>query len=117
MLTLNGFDVYQPLVDDQAIDGVIRVDKKNKVRFYDIQIKGGRTWANIRCTVHKLKNKSLLFFYNAKTHELVWLVHKNVLKLFSPTGDKFGDVYLTDIQVAALIKQGYSDLVTLQGKL
>jgi hypothetical protein len=36
MLTLENFDVYQPVVDDQAIDGIIRVrapDQSNTTSF------------------------------------------------------------------------------------
>lgn len=54
LLTLADFDVYAPLVDDQGIDGIIRVRGKRSARYFDLQIKGGKSWNAIRCKVSAL---------------------------------------------------------------
>ncbi len=38
-----GFDVYLPLVDDQGIDCVVRIEKENELHYWDIQIKARST--------------------------------------------------------------------------
>ena len=43
-----GLDCYLTLVDDQAIDAVLRVQlSEHSAKYFDIQIKSGRTWAAI----------------------------------------------------------------------
>jgi hypothetical protein len=42
LLTLADFDVYAPLVDDQGIDGIIRVRDGQASRYYDLQVKGSK---------------------------------------------------------------------------
>lgn len=46
-LLKRGFDVYMTLVDDQQIDCVIRLPKKPKPVYLDIQIKARSSQANI----------------------------------------------------------------------
>ena len=37
-----GFDVYETVADDQGIDGIIRIEKRGKVKYYDFQSKGSK---------------------------------------------------------------------------
>jgi len=55
LLTLAGLDVYASLVDDQGIDGVIRVKAADgAIRYFDLQIKGGQYWPSVMCDVTRL---------------------------------------------------------------
>lgn len=46
-LTRHGVDVYTPCVDDQAIDLVVRVERSDGVRFYDVQVKSVKNYNRI----------------------------------------------------------------------
>lgn len=118
LLTLEGFDIYFPLADDQGIDGVLRVKQAGaKPKYYDLQVKGGKQWANIRCKTATLTDTSVLLFFNSKTNEIIWLAHKDVRKYFPETGYSFGDVYLKKGVVRELRDKGFDDLDKLKSRL
>jgi hypothetical protein len=62
-----GLDCYMTLVDDQAIDAVLRVPAGARgARYYDVQIKSGRTWSAIRGRVSSLgaRANAILVLHN-----------------------------------------------------
>src|SRR5689334_20293716 len=67
LLTLEGFDVYQPVVDDQGIDGIIRVrgEGSRSARYFELQVEGSKTWGGIRCKVERLTKQGVLILYCA----------------------------------------------------
>lgn len=70
ILTLADFDVYMPVVDDQGIDGILRVRGQAAVRYFDFQVKGSRDW-KVRCWTEHLPIGGVLFVYCDKTKELL----------------------------------------------
>lgn len=118
LLTLQGFDIYFPLADDQGIDGVLRIKKLgSKPRYYDLQVKGGKQWANIRCKTSTLTENSLLLFFNSKNNEVIWLTYRDVCKYFPQTDFAFGDVYLKKDILEKLRSKGFDNLGNLKTKL
>ena len=117
LLINNDFDVYFPAVDDQGIDGLIRVKKENKIKYYDIQIKGGADWSRIRCKTDKIHKNMVLFLYSSKTNELFWLLYDDVLKLFPSTGSEWGDVFINKSIRNKLFNSKHSSLEKLRMRL
>ena len=116
LLTLEGFDIYFPLADDQGIDGILRVPNSDdgKPKYYDLQVKGGKQWANIRCKTKKLTKNSILLLFNSATNETIWLTYKDVIKHFPETGFQFGDIYLKKPIVEQLKEKGFSNIENLK---
>src|SRR5438552_2906273 len=84
LLTLADFDVYAPLVDDQGIDGIIRVRGKRTARYFDLQIKGSKNWGKIRCKVAALPVNGVLILFCDGCKELLWFLHDEATKVFPP---------------------------------
>src|SRR5258708_4906598 len=85
LLTLEGFDVYQPVVDDQGIDGIIRIvgNKSAPPKYYELHVKGSKEWAKIRCKVARLtKRKGVLILYCAEKREILWFLYNELAKRF-----------------------------------
>src|SRR3989338_4679681 len=88
-----GFDVYIPTVDDQGIDGIIRVKERSKTKYYDFQVKGGKEWNRIRCHISKLHPGMILFLYSygeTGGKKIIWLFNRDVRKHFEITGSDWG---------------------------
>jgi hypothetical protein len=119
MLTFNKLDVYQPLVDDQGIDGLIRIldDKGKRHRYYELQIKGAKTWNNIRCKVAKMSKNGVLILYSAGQREILWFLYEELSRYFPTLNPKWGDIYLTRENVQKFIAEGRSDIGNLFNKL
>jgi hypothetical protein len=119
LLTLEGFDVYPSLADDQGIDGVLRIGSSDgkAPKYFDLQVKGGRIWANIRCKTRSLNANTILLLFNASTQEMFWLTHKDVLKHFPATDSEFGDMFLKKQDLVQLREKGFHHLDNLKEKL
>lgn len=119
LLTLEKFDIYFPLADDQGIDGILRIPNTGakKPNYYDLQVKGGKIWRNIRCKVKTLTKNSILLMFNSSSNEVIWLTYKDVLKYFPETGCTFGDIYLNNSVLELLKSKGFNDLNNLKNKL
>jgi hypothetical protein len=110
MLLAAGFDTYLPLVDDQSIDGIIRVSDGITTVYHDVQIKGAKSWGGIRCRVSRLAKGSILLLYCHTRRETIWLMRDDVVKHFKPTDSTWGDVFLRKHHIAQFMNEGRNDL-------
>jgi hypothetical protein len=119
MLTLEGFDIYHPIVDDRAIDGVIRVagDNGRPARYYDLQVKGSKTWNGIRCKVQRLVKNGILILYCANSRELYWFLYEELTEYFPAKNPQWGDVFLRKKHNQQFKMQGRDKLSNLLKKL
>jgi hypothetical protein len=118
LLTLADFDVYAPLVDDQGIDGIIRVRGKRNARYFDLQIKGSKSWGTIRCKVGALPLDGVLILFRDRPQaEVLWFLQDEAAKLFPPVNPKWGDVFLKTADVERYRSEGRNDLTRLHQKL
>ena len=117
LLTLADFDVYAPLVDDQGIDGIIRVRDEYGSRYHDLQVKGAKSWNGIRCKVGALSQGGLLILFCDGTKELLWFFQQECAKLFPPQNPQWGDIFLSADQVRQFKAEGRSDLSRLRERL
>lgn len=102
LLTLEGFDVYHPIVDDQAIDGIIRVRGEGSAspRYFELQVKGSQTWGGIRCKVQKLTKQGVLILYCAAEREILWFLYEELAAFFPTRNPEWGDIFLNKQNVA-----------------
>jgi hypothetical protein len=119
LLTLEGFDANQPIVDDQGIDGVIRVRSRNggPAKYYELQVKGGQTWNGIRCKVGRMTKQGVLILYCARERELLWFLYEELAALFPLMNPTWGDIFLNQQSVSAFKAQGRDKLDTLLERL
>ena len=119
MLTLESFDVYQPVVDDQGIDGVIRVRGAGSkpARYYELQIKGSQSWGGIRCKVQRLTKQGVLILYRAAKRELLWFLYEELSRHFPAANADWGDVFLNAKNVSTFKSQGRDKLDKLLKRL
>lgn len=92
-----GLDCYMTLVDDQAIDAILRVPVgKLGAKYFDVQVKSGRDWPAIRGKVSRLgaRKNAILVLNNSRLGESFWLEAKAVRQLFPATGSEWGDVFI-----------------------
>lgn len=108
LLTLEGFDVYHPIVDDQAIDGIVRVRGSGRglPRYYELQVKGAKTWSGIRCKVNKLTKGGVLILYCATEREILWFLYEELSVLFPARNPDWGDIFLSKEDVARFKSEG-----------
>ncbi|HEX8340697.1 MAG TPA: hypothetical protein VF624_07290 [Tepidisphaeraceae bacterium] len=117
LLTLAGFDAYAPLVDDQGIDGVLRVKADGQTRYFDLQIKGSKGWNGIRCKVSSLPPNGVLILYCDDHKETLWFLQDECLKLFPALDPTWGDIFLKVAQVKQFREEGRNDLTRLMDRL
>ena len=119
ILTLEHFDVYQPVVDDQGIDGLIRVRGKDgkSARYYELQVKGSKTWSGIRCKVQRLTKEGVLILYCADKRELLWFRYEELAQLFPAANPAWGDIFLKEDAVSRYKGQGRDKLDLLLKQL
>ena len=109
LLILEGFDVYQPVVDDQGIDGIIRILGKEGTppKYYELQVKGSKTWDKIRCKVEPLtKHEGVLILYCAESREILWFLDNELAELFPPVSQEWGDIFLKSESVDKFKEEG-----------
>lgn len=119
LLTLEGFDVYHPIVDDQAIDGIIRVRGEGSAspRYYEMQVKGSHTWGGIRCKAGKLKGQGILILYCAAERGILWFLYDELAAFFPRRNPEWGDVFLNKQNVARFKAEGRDKLAELRKHL
>lgn len=118
MLVGEGFDVYLPTVDDQGIDAIIRIPlKPPSNKYYEVHIRGSRTWSGIRYDTSSLLPNSILILYSDEDHKILWLSFDDVQRHFPPQGaipgDTWGDVLLNRPKVQELTETGRGDIAKL----
>ena len=117
LLTLADFDVYAPLVDDQGIDGIVRVSNEIGSRYFDLQVKGSKNWGGIRCKVSGLPRDGLLILFCDGSKDVLWFFQQECVTLFPPQNPQWGDIFLTAEQVRKFKAEGRSDLSRLRERL
>jgi lipopolysaccharide biosynthesis glycosyltransferase len=88
-LIRHGLDVYLPLVDDQAIDMIIRTPLGNTLRHYDVQVKsvaGYNRIVGLRDIEKKSETHILIIHYRhaTKPDECLYLLREQVLQYHNP---------------------------------
>lgn len=119
LLTLEGFDVYQPIVDDQGIDGIIRIrgNEGASPKYYELQVKGSKTWDKIRCKVERLTKQGVLILYCAEDREVLWFLYEELAPLFPLVSQDWGDIFLKPEQVKKFKEEGRSSPAALLKRL
>ena len=89
-------DVYLPVVDDQAIDLVLRAESREGVRYYDVQVKSVKGYNRI-VGVRDIENKPdgyiLIIHYrhDKREDEFFYLEKEQILRHYSKDSD-WGDL-------------------------
>jgi hypothetical protein len=118
LLTLADFDVYAPLVDDQGIDGIIRIHGGDKrLKYYDLQIKGSKSWNGIRCKVGTLPRNGVLILFCDGCKEVLWFLQDEAMKLFPAKDPEWGDIFLSAERVEQFKADNRGDLSHLHQRL
>ena len=115
-LLRNGLDVYLPLVDDQAIDMIIRQPVGNAVKHYDIQVKsvsGYNRIVGLRDIEAKAASYILILHYrhSNKPDECLYLLRDQILQYHKPEYE-WGDLIFNKAQREQHISQSLSELAT-----
>jgi hypothetical protein len=116
LLTDASLDCYLTVVDDQGIDVVIRIDRPDSPRYFDVQVKSGRNWQAIRGSISALgkRKNALLILFNSSERELLWLDSAAISRRFPATGSSWGDVFLNAPLVQELRDEGRDNLMRLR---
>lgn len=117
LLTLADFDVYAPTVDDRGIDGVIRMHHDNTPRYFDLQVKGGKTWNSIVCKIRGLPQNGVLILYCDAVKEILWFRHDDAVAAFPVLNPDWGDVFLKLSDVERFKAEGRGSLSNLRDRL
>ena len=119
LLTDAGLDCYLTVVDDQGIDAVIRIEKRDGPHYFDVQVKSGRAWSGIRGSIAALgkRKNAILILFNSGLRELLWLDAKAISRRFPARGSLWGDVFLNKQLVTELWDEGRNDLNRLRENL
>jgi hypothetical protein len=84
-LLRKGYDVYQTLVDDQQIDCIVRLDYKNELKYFDIQIKARsknakkQSWGDWPSIKIKFPRNNFIFIFYSEPLEKYWVIPSNTL--------------------------------------
>ncbi len=115
-LIRNGLDIYLPLVDDQAIDMIIRQPASNTIKHYDIQVKsvsGYNRIVGLRDIEAKAQTYILILHYrhNTKPDECLYLLRDQILKYHKPEYE-WGDLIFNKLQREQYMSQSLAMLAT-----
>ncbi len=113
-LLRNGLDVYLPLVDDQAIDMIIRQPICNTVKHYDIQVKsvsGYNRIVGLKDIEAKANTYILILHYRhtTKADECLYLLRDQILQYHKPEYE-WGDLIFNKPQREEYMAQSLSEL-------
>lgn len=102
-----GLDCYLPLVDDQAIDAILRVQGEGQLpRYFDLQIKSSRAWSGIRGAVAALARRptAILVLVNSSSGDSFWLDARAISRFFPERAHvtKWGDIFLNKATLSIL---------------
>lgn len=115
-LIRHGLDIYLPLVDDQAIDMIIRQPISNAVKHYDVQVKSVSGYNRI-IGLRDIKAKDdtyiliLHYRHNTKEDECLFLLRDQILKYHKPEYE-WGDLIFNKPQREQHISQSLAVLAT-----
>lgn len=113
-LTMHGFDVYLPTVDDQAIDGVLRYRQSSgQVHYLDIQVKGAKNIRGTNIVVDKLPEDVLLLLYDAAEETIYWFLRSDIDRFFPSKGCSISDVNWNKQLIQDVERAGHADLSQL----
>ncbi len=115
-LLRNGLDVYLPLVDDQAIDMIIRQPGGNVVKHYDVQVKsvsGYNRIVGLRDIEAKAETYILILHYrhSTKQDECLYLLRNQILQYHKPEYE-WGDLIFNKPQREQYVSQSLPELAT-----
>ncbi len=115
-LLRNGLDVYLPLVDDQAIDMIIRQPIGNVVLHYDVQVKsvsGYNRIVGLRDIEAKDNTYILILHYrhSTKQDECLYLLRDQILQYNKPEYE-WGDLIFNKPQREQHMSQSLAVLAT-----
>jgi hypothetical protein len=93
-----GLDIYQPFVDDLAIDLIVRVQRRNEPEFYEIQVKsvkGYNSILGVKDTKSFSDNYLIVIHYrhNTKDDEIIYLT-KYQIQLHHKPESSWGDLVI-----------------------
>lgn len=116
-LLRHNLDVYMPCVDDKAIDLVIRVENKDKVTFYDVQVKSVRGYNRIVGVkdMSTMCNRYILIIHyrhDNKPDEFFYLT-KDQIKEHHKGDSDWGDLVFNKPEREKYCKQNLSYLATM----
>lgn len=121
-LIRHGLDIYLPLVDDQAIDMIIRQPIGNEVKHYDVQVKsvsGYNRIIGLRDIEAKDDTYILILHYrhSTKEDECLYLLRNQILKYHSSEYE-WGDLIFNKPQREQYMSQSLAELATkIKGNL
>lgn len=113
-LIRHGLDVYLPLVDDQAIDMIIRMPTHDGVKHYEVQVKSVSGYNRI-VGLKDIESKSdtyiLIVHYrhDSKPDECLYLFRDHILK-FHKKEYEWGDLIFNKPEREKYMPQSLSDL-------
>lgn len=113
-LIRHGLDVYLPLVDDQAIDMIIRVPRDDTVEHYDVQVKSVSGYNRI-VGLKDIESKSDAYIlvvhyrHDSKPDECLYLLRDQILKYHKKEYD-WGDLIFNKPEREQHLPQSLSDL-------
>ena len=115
-LIRHGLDIYLPLVDDQAIDMIIRQPIGNVVKHYDVQVKsvsGYNRIVGLRDIEAKAETYILILHYrhSTKPDECLYLLRDQIM-LFHKPEYEWGDLIFNKPEREQYISQSLSKLAT-----
>jgi hypothetical protein len=113
-LIRHGLDVYLPLVDDQAIDMIIRVAPREGIRHYDVQVKsvaGYNRIVGLSDIAAKSENYILIVHYRhtKKPDECLYLTKSQILQFHKPEYT-WGDLIFNAADRETYMSQSLADL-------
>jgi len=118
LLTRNSIDVYFPIVDDIAIDMIIRTDSM----YYDIQVKSVKNYnriVGVKKLHSKKKNYIIIIHYrhDKKNDEFFYLTLKQAIRLWKEKDkdgnlNKWGDLIFNKVERQLYSTQTLEDLAT-----
>jgi hypothetical protein len=113
-LIRHGLDVYMPLVDDQAIDMIIRAPVSGSIRHYDVQVKsveGYNRIVGLRDIAQKEATYILILHYRHpnKPDECLYLLRDQILLYHKPEYT-WGDLIFNKPEREKYISQSIAEL-------
>jgi len=116
-LLKRGLDVYQTLVDDQQIDCVVRLNNKNKLKYFDVQIKARsrnakkQSWGDWPSIKILNPRSNFIFIFYSEPLNKYWIIPSDKLAKFSYVAPKQKEkgLYKVNLSKYSLKKDKFVD--------
>lgn len=113
-LTRHGLDVYLPVVDDQAIDLIIRESVDNDVRYFDVQVKSVEGYNRI-VGVKNVKEKSgryilIIHYRHENKEDEFFYLTKNQIACHHLEESEWGDLVFNKSEREKYTNQNLTNL-------